>query len=313
MCVIASIHILGSMYIFDVVNLAPRSDYFTSTSFGALATNYSDGLGLFAVFLPGYAVVKKFKFSTFLLLCLISLNTIVFSQLIAGGRSGVITSILLLLSVSFFSFPRKFAYISIPTILINFALLIYFSLFYSNYNVLRGTQAVSKLMPNISTHKAGQIGNSGKIRKNINNHKFSEYTFYASRTEMLKTGLKLMIDSPLMGHGFGYPALENKQEIHNVFLKYGVDAGTFFLITLLSFCFFPAFLFIRIMRSKFNIFSLNNSTIVFSLLVLAIGLFPAMLNPRLIFGGTNLCMIWWATYGIALSEIENKRLNLMKT
>lgn len=191
-----------------IVSPAPWHDPFSSSAFGGYRTGWSNSLFLFIPFLLFYFMqsdIRKEK-----VYCIIAITGIIASQILSGGRSGVICSILAILIFSRFNIKG--------IIFIAFTIIVLYQIL-SIKMIERFLRASDEQIEN----KTG----SSTIDK-----------ISSGRVGGYELGIKYFFDSPLWGNGFGASEylMEKKGfagDIHNTWLKRLVDAGLLLVGTLI--------------------------------------------------------------------------------
>ena len=115
--VIASVIHIGIVFA-DYEIITPYRRFFELTSFGSLRTGWSNQIALFTIILPTYVKLKGGSNMKILLSFVISSLPIILSQILAGGRSGFLTSIFLVTIFMLYFLPKKYFITTASVILI---------------------------------------------------------------------------------------------------------------------------------------------------------------------------------------------------
>ncbi len=302
-------HVFLTMFSININNLSNTRFTFNSIGFGTITPNWSDGLSLYSILPPCYAILKKKPLKIFLIYFFLSVNTILFSQILAGGRAGISASCIMLVLFVFIYFPVKKSIPILFFLIINILIIIKISLPCSNYNILRGTPLAKKsfLKPfDIACQCNNRFVTFDK------NSSYNKTTFFALRDEMTAEAVKLIFEQPITGYGFGTRNFHYESmiyEYHNVFLKYGVAGGLLFLISLFTFAIYPIIFSLKKIIPLWNFNYLDNNNMINQMAICSIiifgGIYISMFSPRYIYGGVNVSFIWWACYGCFLGLFQS--------
>ena len=123
-----------------------------------------------------------------------------------------------------------------------------------------------------------------------------------SRVEGALLAMDKILERPFQGHGIDAVLLEapgGVWVIHNAWLKFACDFGVFMPLFLLAMVAVPVRRGIRIYAESAQD-SETRRLVVPSILTVAVGLFISMLDPSLPFGGFGVAGMWWAAIGVIL-------------
>lgn len=244
----------------------------THSGFGGGRTGWSNALALYyplAIGLVGLKIHEKGK-----RVLAGTLTSIVFigSQVIVGGRAGLIGSLLALLLVGVMVFGRKLTAVFVVFIVM---LGIYFQEF---------------LLEHLRVRRLTSAGfDYGAV-----DH------FSAGRLDSYVHALKLVRERPLLGHGFGeYEIPGFSGEIHNLWLRMAVESGITMPLILAA---ITAYVIRAIV--KYHKSSRTKPDAIWSRALLASmlsGVVISMLEPNVILGTFQNTAIWWVVCGGVLA------------
>lgn len=240
---------------------APWKDPFSRSAFGGYRTGWSNSIFLFVPFLfyiYFFGGEKKWK-----LLSLLSIIGIVGSQILSGGRAGLVGSLF-----TFLFFTRfKIQNIVILALAI---LLLYNSLGYLTIeNYFRASEEQIENKQGLSA-----------IDK-ISSGRVSGY----------EVGWKLFKDSPFWGNGFGASTFYTEgPDIHNTWLKRLVDGGILFVLPIILLFFF---LYEKIIHRTWRYYNGDNHRVLIRSLFIS-ALFISMLEPNYLVGSFQGEAFFWA-------------------
>lgn len=111
--------------------------------------------------------------------------------------------------------------------------------------------------------------------------------------------IEYLLQSPILGKGYGFFKVNEGVTVHNVFLKNAVDSGLLVAIIMLGIIF-------RGLRVFKEISSRSGES---AYLTLVVGVVCAMIEPSIIFGSFNASAFWWACFALVISKKKNKCVN----
>jgi len=282
-----------------------KGETFEFTAFGAARVGWSNQIALFTIILPTYVKLKGGSHMKILLSFVISSLPIMYSQILAGGRSGFLTSIFLVTIFMLYFLPKKY-FITIASVILILAL----SGFLSTLNEEFKRGSVQKAFVDFT--------------KPINYDMINTLT--SNRIDQYAYALNKLQDRPILGVGIGNARIisedsNNGLEIHNVFLRFALESGLILSIVLL----YPfLYAFVRLWRiykirksrrlihiyggSDINKYTFN---IFISSVIVVSGLIIASLEPRHIYGGMSSSWIWWLSLSILV--FNSKMLSYRKS
>jgi O-antigen ligase len=252
------------------------------SGFGALRTGWSNGVALFVPVL----LLLLSDYRTTILSAVTSMALIagiVMSQIIVAGRAGLLTS---LAAVSIYAvFKLKKIYLVIAAAIVVILVITFFDFFVVQFRIDR-------------------LEGDGMSTEALDH-------FSAGRIESYLTAIKMAVESPLVGYGFG-EAIVGDREIHNFWLRMLVEGGMFlplvFLVIVLAILKrvkaqmhmlkrMPATESATISRRLYKARSLYFCLF----LILLGGLIESFFEPNIFLGSFQNTAIWWAAAGIALA------------
>jgi len=239
------------------------------SGFGSLRTGWSSGTSLFVGILASGFILAKHWYLKLILAA--SFSTIIMSQVVVGGRAGILASLICLIGV--FIYNKKILYIVIFSIV--------------------GVIFVFQNMDYIIVHLRFDRLESGVDAGALDN-------FSAGRLESNLVALRLAFEKPIFGHGFGSVTFSGT-EIHNLWLRIFVEAGMFMPLI------FASIVLNILLRCKENINTSsaeNKKLYVGFFIILTSGLVITMLEPRFIMGTFQISALWWAIAGIVIAKIH---------
>ena len=269
-----------------------------STGFGAGRTGWSNGIALFLPLALGFTIlrprqrfIRRTRVVAFAIVCV----AIVGTQIVTGGRAGLVASLLALLGLTFSSTSRKAA-----LIIVVIASFVGFVL--SDYLVdqLRITRLSA------STITVNELD-----------------SFSAGRISGYLLAGKLISERPLTGYGFERVELRDYgisyTHIHNLWLRMAVDAGVLLPI---AFLFLVTALF-RACWKSYRAHTLETylrpttpraGRLVPTILTLVLveGVVISLFEPNVLLGTFQNSAVWWGAGGVMLAELR-RRAALLKS
>jgi hypothetical protein len=277
----------------SIVLLSLDSHMFTNFHYSAfsraLKTNWSNSIALFTIIIPVHAVLSgKSKFKVFLSLMYGSFP-ILASQMISGGRAGVIASFLSILMFVYYSLPRKY-------IFLYFIFIFIFYFFQSD--AMHFLSRTYYTIIGVDTYGFDVVNNLSSQRL--------FHWIYA---------LDEISNSPLFGSGLGNGIVYNTGTnndgltIHNVFLRKGMELGVPFMILMSAPLFMVGY---RYFKIRF-LFKLNsNAHEFYSIVIMCSALFISLLEPSYIWSGLGQSWIFWIMYSFFIFHVEEKNKKYSK-
>lgn len=248
----------------------PWNDKFSSSAFGGYRTGWSNSLFLYMPLLLFYFLqTNKKKEKIF---CVIAMGGIIASQVLAGGRSGFVCSILAILIFSKFNIKGIFV-ISI------------FFLITAQFVSVMSLKKFFRASDEQIENKAG-TSDLDKIS--------------SGRIEGYQSGLQLFSSSPLWGHGFGASTnlTGHSVDIHNTWLKRLVDGGLLLVVPVII-------LFYNLYKSGIKNIKqqrLPNNFLVLFRTLFFLALLISMGEPNYLIGSFQGEAFFWAMMGTCLCK-----------
>jgi hypothetical protein len=266
------------------------------SGFGDKRTGWSNGISFFfvIVFVYGVYLLRYAQGPRRLLgvsLVGLALATILSSQLIVGGRAGVIGSAIGVLFAFYWFVARKRALLFLVVALVALGVLLSSDFVQRQLRVL-GLEALG----------VEQLDEAA-----------------TGRVEGYLVGLDLLLARPLTGYGFGKVDLNDYslgyEHVHNFWLRNAVEGGVFL----------PTMLFLMVLfLIGWSWRALKGATLAgnrehgvpyrevlpfWGLLILANGLFISMLEPNVPLGAFQNVAIWWAAAGVVVALRERREVD----
>lgn len=272
------------------------------SGFGSMRTGWSDGIGLFVPVLAGLAVGGGKRLLLKRMVCLTALICIIGSQVVVGGKAGILGSLIGLLIMLSVRGRRKY-------LLLYLAIVTVAGIFLANYmyertqieQVMEQRQFIERLdkfsSGRVSSDiKAIQIG----LSQPIQGYGFEAGTF--------ATALAAERRRPSSGDMASYRLYTRKTEIHNLWIRMFVESGIFppMIFTLIVIIIYSHSrkVFLRYVQSNYGKDSGDRDVSAFGYyawIVIIIGLIAANLEPRFLLGAFQNSAVWWAVAGACVS------------
>jgi O-antigen ligase len=259
-----------------------------TSGFGSLRTGWSDGI---ALFVPLLALVildsKKWKFIVGLTVSVLLL-AIIGSQLIVGGRAGLLTSMLIMVVLAYYKLSRVWFVAMMLTIL-----LVGVSVAGVYINQLEEHLRIDRLFENKSTFEALDH-------------------FSADRLSGYLYAVNAFLERPITGYGFGNVIYDGR-EIHNVWLRLLVEAGIL-LPTVFLYIIANSIKSVKMLMQKNRSSSTSADTVISAnsgqslSLVLIGGVVISFLEPNVLVGSFQNTAIWWAVAGLGMAISDRKKI-----
>lgn len=228
------------------------------SGFTGLRTGWSNGIAMYIPFVMIFFFKRK-NFTS-LLFGAFGVAVIFSSQLVVGGRAGMLATIIGILLVVFMRRSKLLKFL-IPL----------------------GLMLISiQMMPYLIEHLRLDRVASGTGLKELNH-------LSAGRIGSYIYALELFIKNPVIGVGIGNSDVGG-HSIHNMWLKFLADAGIFFIFTF-------AFMIAKVIKGARRFLSDNETSFVL-IAVVAQGLVSSMFEPSMILGSFQNSAIWWASFGL---------------
>ncbi len=269
------------------------------TGFSTKTTAWSVGLAVFIpmaalFFLPsGNRSPTVWKF-----IGVVGVVVLLGNQFISGGRTGMLSSLLVVAAFAFMRSTRRLAAIVILLGLL--ASIVYMDRSCATHLRLR---VKSNVWNTKSTRHMQDASAALKRIDAASTRRVQGYLF----------GLEKIAERPLLGHGLGQVALELKApwnrraEIHNLWLRWASFTGILAPLLFL-------FMVMRILRTGWRIFRDESATVAerdesaaLCLIVLS-GLLMSMLETNTPVGSFQLTAIWWAAGGALVGAADRAHL-----
>lgn len=262
---IGLLSLLSALSGVSMTSPGPWHDPFSSSGFGGYRTGWSNSLFLYVPFLLFYLMQTRDKKKK--ILCIAALGGIVASQMLSGGRSGFVSSILAFLIFTKFN--------------IKGILILFLALF------------VTYQLVSVNTLERFFRASDEQIENKAGENKLDKIS--SGRLEGYQSGLKLFDESPLWGHGFGASTTLTGYsiDIHNTWLKRLVDGGVLFVIPLVL-------LFYNFYKSaikNIKLKGLNRNYLVLFRTLFFLSLFISMGEPNYLIGSFQGEAFFWALTG----------------
>lgn len=254
-----------------------------SNGFGASSTGWSNGIALFfpaTILLISIEKVKGWRrvvsFNWFLIVAF----SIFGSQIVCGGRAGIVASLCTIILLIALSPSRsKIIFLVLIAALLSFVLQDFL------FEQLRLYKLVGQSVTssNLDSFSTGRVGG-------------------------YKVALQLIAEQPLWGHGFGQVSLFNYgvgyREVHNLWLKLAVEGGLLLPIVLAV---VVGSLFHRIVRMKRATNRDERQYILALGIIVAGGIVISFFEPNTLLGSFQNSAIWWAAAGTLLGRGARQR------
>lgn len=277
--IIAALCFLTVMYsITGIPNIqSPYGQSLSTAGFGAKRTGWSGGLALFFALSVLFIRVEgknKFRKTLSLLGFLLIASSIMGSQIVSGGRAGIVASLAgILLFVMLSPARRNISILLIIAVVVAYFLQDFLAEHLRLYRII-GTAASAQ---DIDSFSSGRM--SG----------------YQIAIDLFKA-------KPLVGQGFGQVSLLNYGinygEVHNLWLKLAMEAGLFLPLTLFGIV--GSFLLSLLKRLRKDDVIGKQRTIIFGTVV-AGGLLISLFEPNMLLGTFQNSAIWWAIVGVLIA------------
>lgn len=256
-----------------IISPEPWNDPFSSSAFGGYRTGWSNSLFLFIPFLLFYFLqtnIYKEK-----IYCVLAITCIIASQILSGGRSGFVCSILAIIIFSKFNI-KGIIFLGITIILL--------------YQIL-----------SVSTIERFFRASDEQIETKAGNSTIDKIS--SSRIDGYKLGIKYFSDSPLWGNGFGasnYLMGINGYagDIHNTWLKRLVDGGLMLVSPLIILFYFIYKSIIRYIRKEYlgRNYSIFFKTLFFLSILISMG------EPNYLLGSFQGEAFFWVSISTFLCK-----------
>ncbi len=255
------------------------------TGFGAGRTGWSNGIALnlpTAVLFLSRARMRRFPVGRILTFILI-LVSIVGSQIVCGGRAGLVASLLVIAAFALTGSSRSMAAVAIVT-----TVLVAFFLSDFLFEQLR----INRLATAVVSVDTIDKFSAGRVRGYI-------------------VALDLIGQSPFIGHGIGQVSLQQYglgyPDIHNIWLKMAVESGIalpVFVFLIICAVLAKALALAKQLRGK----DLERDDRLFMLaliLIVFVGVVLSFFEPNVLIGTFQNSAIWWAAAGTILGYRAN--------
>lgn len=257
-----------------------------NSGFGGLRTGWSNGIALYIPVL--LAALIKFSHQGRRgnsILCAAGIVVIAGSQLVVGGRAGLLSTLIVVCVFLLLNFRIK-------------ALIGLFVVSILSLPVLMNETIGKSLFTSLRIPSASVNSNAELITRidDISSGRIKTYL----------EGIRLITERPLQGHGprlDGVEKVYTTSSIHNMWLKLWAEFGMFF--PLVFFCIVASILLrswshtrrlLKLQRSKCNQYYIFMS----SSLILLSGIIISLLEPSTLLGAFQNAAIWWAAAGVVL-------------
>lgn len=242
------------------------------SGFTGLRTGWSNGIAMYVPIL----LLLFFRWKNIIIFLCVALGVagIFSSQLVTGGRGGMLATVVGLLLVIFLGRSKLMKFI-VPVVLVVLAI---------------------ELMPYFSDHLRLNRIEDGVGLKELNH-------LSAGRLGSYLYALDLFMGNPVFGGGFGNSDVQG-HSIHNVWLKFLADTGLLFVITFL-------YMFIKVIKNTRKYLSENYLSVILTA-VLIEGMLSSMVEPSMILGSFQNSAIWWASFGLLSGMFLNARSDMLK-
>lgn len=239
----------------------PWKDSFSRSALGGYRTGWSNSIFLFVPFLfYAYFFSREKKWKT---LSLVAIVCILISQILSGGRAGLLASLFTFLFFTRFKIQNVI-------ILLSLILAIYFSL---------GSLKIEEYF-RASENQIETKSGSGTLDK-----------ISSGRVSVYEIGWNLFKSSPFIGNGFGASLYyADGPDVHNTWLKRLVDGGILFVLPIVLLFIFLFRNIIEKTRRYYN--GGNHRVLVRALFISAI--FISMLEPNYLIGSFQGEAFFWA-------------------
>lgn len=259
-----------------------------SKGFGGERTGWSNGIALFlpcALLIAGF-FERQFSYRS-IFNCVAVMVLIVGSQLVSGGRAGLIASTVALIIMTISGRSRRSWLFILLLILIPLVLFL---------------QTPDWMMSHLRLDRI----------ENINSFLDLD-SFSGSRINQIYVSLNLILENPLLGHGIISQELMGlSNEIHNIWLRLAVQAGILApLVFAVIVCVFVRNA-IQIICQQDGPIEIRNRDYGIGqtfLAILSAGLVISLFEPNAILGSFQNSSMWWVAAGAAASRKKSLRVN----
>lgn len=249
---------------------------FWATGFNGNRTGWSESLSLFVPLVLLFLENSKNPLITILFFCF----PILTSQVISGGRNGLLASLIAIVIIII----RKYGWPGIMKTLGFIILVFTFFLYEYTEDILILFRIYDKT--------------SGVINEDLT----------TNRSVMYNAFFEIYLESPFFGKGYlgSQKALfpkyiaEDGLEMHNGILRVFIDHGLFFGILMLSLLSFSIKVAVHnVLKKDKSVFNF-----MFSIIVLQ-GVFISLFQPLSLFGGFQISVLWWLSLGFIIRNNFN--------
>ena len=273
---------------------SPGGDAIWEVGFAGLRTGWSNGICFYLPMLVTYPLYC-FKKPRSVLIPVLALVTILGTQLVVGGRGGMLGSFAGLLVILLSVTPRKYALLTVSMLAIVGFLVADFAYDHLRLNRLQTAASTGVGLETLDYVSSGRI-------------------------QGYQIALDLSMERPLTGYGFdvGTEILNNRfyynLEVHNVWLRLLVDGGI--LLPLAFLTLIASILRLARKRSESRILEgirrhgwggpIVFSRAVFPVTLVAVlvsGLTVSMFEPNVLVGAFQNEALWWAAAGTVVSKV----------
>lgn len=239
------------------------------SGFGTLSTGWSHGVALFVPFLAVRTASARGRTA---LIALAGIALIIAGQLIVFGRGGLLISVLSVLAVVAMRLRAEVTWLLVVAMAVVIPLVIL---------------ATDAAVPDAS-QESGGIG-------------FEEVDdFSSNRLELVRQGLAVIAERPLVGYGFGNDRLGIGQaslQVHVTWMRMAVQGGLAFPAMLLVIVLIVSRRAMLVLRQQVG--TDDYLPLLASVLVIFGGITASFVEPNAIMGTFHTSAIWWAAAGSA--------------
>lgn len=272
--------------IYDTASLA-------TAGFGAKRTGWSNGIALF-VPLSFLLIAAKKKHS--LVRQTIAYSCPVFivgSQMVCGGRGGLVASFIALGMITAYVLPRR---LLVPFI----ALLVVFS--------FAGLFIYSSQNNGVDTDVSGGLKTHFRLDRLESNREDALDRFSAGRLGQYACAWEHFLNKPITGHGFTLQDNCMGDSLHNLWLRLSVQGGVFLVAFLFVFVFrvvkrLAKNYFLLAQKKSADLEEQKRITVIY-LAVIFQGLFISLVEPKALIGSFQATAVWWVVLGFSLFQSE---------
>ena len=258
------------------------------SGFGSLRTGWSIGIGIYiAILMAMFGTADPKTSKKLKLVYLLAVVCIIGSQVVVGGRAGLLSSLTMLLLYGM-SRGRR------PLLLVVFISLGAFTFALADYLIIQ--------------LRLDRILNSDYSFQAFNN-------FSAGRLGSFVQSLKWIGERPLFGYGFGnvnFETYNGIHEIHNVWLRMAAEGGVLFPLALVVIVTALQLAMARghrmVTSGRFVGGAREHLFAEAGYYALPAGIVASLFEPNVLLGAFQVSAVWWALVGAGLGAVAKVNL-----